>query len=157
MDKRLIELHIKEKNKKKFTNKKYGTFLDNNILQICFYSKGCRYSKNGGCTICDYGESRKENLKPDDIREILQNVFGNLQEKPKVLSLNSLGSVLDELEMPKENIIVLLDEIAKTDINVIVFETHYSTINENILQLIKQKLKHKEIEIELGLESSKYR
>lgn len=108
----------------------------------------------GGCTICDYGESRRENLSPDDIREILQNIFGNLKEKPKVLLLNSLGSVLDELEMPKENIIILLDEIAKIDINIIVFETHYSTINENMLQLIKQKLKNKEIEIELGLESS---
>lgn len=154
MDRKLIEAQIEEKSKKRFTNKKYSTFLDNNILQICFYSTGCRYSRSGGCIICDYGESRRENLNPSDIRKITQNIFNNLQEKPSVLLLNSLGSVLDELEMPKENIIVLLDEIAKIDINIIVFETHYSTINENILQLIKQKLKNKEIGIELGFESS---
>ncbi len=104
--------------------------------------------------MCDYGKARKENLKSNDIKEIIREVFSNLKQKPKVVLLNSLGSVLDELEMPKENIIVLLDEISRIDIDNIIFETHYSNINKEILQLIEQKLPKKHIEIELGFESS---
>ncbi len=159
MNRELIQNHIKEKSKKAFTNKKYDTFFDGKVLQICFYSVGCRFSKNGNCIMCDYGKSRKKNLTPDDIKKIMQKIFSNLDKQPKVLLLNSLGSILDEFEMPKENIIALLDEISNVDIDVIVFETHYSSVNEDILQLIKQKLSNKYIEIELGFESSnpKYR
>lgn len=49
---------------------------------------------------------------------------------------------------------VLLDEISKVNIDVIIFETHYSSINEDILQLIKHTLSKKQIAIELGFESS---
>ena len=154
MNKELIQNHIIEKNKQGFTNKKYDTFFDGKVLQICFYSVGCRFSKNGNCIMCDYGKSRKNNLTPKDVNKIMQEVFNNLSKKPKVLLLNSLGSVLDELEMPKENLIALLDEISNVDIDVIIFETHYSSINEEVLKLIKQKLPKKYIEIELGLESS---
>lgn len=104
--------------------------------------------------MCDYGSSRKENLKPNDIEEIMQKVFKNLQLQPKVLLLNSLGSILDEIEMPKENLIILLDEISKINIDVIIFETHYTSISNAILQLIKEKLPKKQIVIELGFESS---
>ena len=104
--------------------------------------------------MCDYGRVRKENLKPHDIKEILNKVFNNFKEVPKVLLLNSLGSVLDTEEMPMENIITLLDELSNINVNVIFFETHYLTINDSILSLIKQKLYNKEVVIELGLESS---
>lgn len=104
--------------------------------------------------MCDYGKIRKENLKPHDIKEILNTVFNNFKELPEVLLLNSLGSVLDTEEMPKENIITLLDELSNINIDVIIFETHYLTINDSILSLIKQKLYNKDIVIELGLESS---
>lgn len=104
--------------------------------------------------MCDYGKVRKENLKPHDIKEILNTVFNNFKELPEVLLLNSLGSVLDTEEMPKENIITLLDELSNINIDVIIFETHYLTINDSILSLIKQKLNNKDIVIELGLESS---
>ncbi len=159
MDKELIKEHIKEKSKQTFTNKKYDTFFDGKVLQICFYSVGCRFSKNGNCIMCDYGKSRRKNLSPNDIKEIMEKVLNNLNEQPNILLLNSLGSILDEFEMPRENMVALLNEIANTDIDVIVFETHYSSINNDILQLIKQKLLKKCIEIELGFESSnpKYR
>ena len=44
--------------------------------------------------------------------------------------------------------------MSKTNTKIIIFETHYLTINASILELIKQKLVDKEIVIELGLESS---
>lgn len=104
--------------------------------------------------MCDYGKVRKENLKPHDIKEILNTVFNNFKELPEVLLLNSLGSVLDTEEMQIENIITLLDELSNINIDVIIFETHYLSINNSILSLIKQKLYNKDIVIELGLESS---
>lgn len=154
MDKELIQNHIKEKSKQGYTNKKYDTFFDGKVLQICFYSIGCRFSKNGNCIMCDYGKPRKENLTPNEIKEIMQEIFSNLKEQPKVLLLNSLGSILDELEISKASIITLLDEIDKIDINVIIFETHYTSINKDILELIKKKLPNKQLIIELGFESS---
>lgn len=90
--------------------------------------------------MCDYGKIRKENLKQDDIKEILNDVFNNFKKLPEVLLLNCLGSVLDTEEMPIENIITLLDELSNINIDVIIFETHYLTINASILSLIKQKL-----------------
>lgn len=154
MDNNLIISHINEKNKQEYTNKKYGTYYDGKTLQICFYSTGCRFSKTGGCIMCDYGQVRKENLNPNDIKEIMREIFTNQTNMPKVLLLNSLGSVLDETEMPHENLIVLLDEISKLNINVIIFETHYTSIKKDILELIKDKLPNKTLEIELGFESS---
>ena len=76
-------------------------------MQICFYSKGCKYSECGNCIMCDYGKVREENLRPEDIKEILKTVINNLEKLPNVLLLNSLGSVLDTEEMPMENIITL--------------------------------------------------
>ena len=154
LNQELIEMHIEEKQKQGFTDKKYDTFFDGRVLQICFFSKGCRCSKNGSCIICDYGKTRKENLTKTDITEIINEIFESLDTMPNVVLLNSLGSVLDTQEMPIENIIVLLDELSKINANVIIFETHYLTINPSILEVIKQKLKDKEVVIELGLESS---
>ena len=130
MDKELIKEHIAIKNRRGFTNKKYDTFFDGKVLQICFYSKGCRFSKNGNCIMCDYGLSRKDNLKPNDIKEIMAKTIEG--KTPKVLLINSLGSIFDYLEMPKENIITLLDCISKTNINVVVFESYYTSINKEI-------------------------
>lgn len=154
LDKKLIATHIKEKKLQGYTEKKYSTFFDGKVLQICFYSIGCQCGKNGNCIMCDYGKSRQENLEEKDIKEIWQEVVSNLKQRPQVLLLNSLGSVLDSREMPLNNIKILLDEIAKIDINIIIFETHYLTINANILEWIKQKLPNKDIIIEMGLESS---
>ncbi len=104
--------------------------------------------------MCDYGKVRKENLKPTDIKEVIITVFSKLKQLPNVLLLNSLGSVLDTEEMPIENIVTLLGELSKINIDVIIFETHYLTINDSILSLIKHKLCNKNVVIELGLESS---
>ena len=154
LNQELIEMHIEEKQKQGFTDKKYDTFFDGRVLQICFFSKGCRCSKNGSCIICDYGKTRKENLTKKDITKIMSEIFNGLEKIPDVILLNSLGSVLDTQEMPMENIRVLLEQLSKINTKVIVFETHYLTINASILELIKQKLVDKEIVIELGLESS---
>lgn len=104
--------------------------------------------------MCDYGKVRKENLKSYEIEEILSNIFNNLEKLPQVLLLDSLGSILDTEEMPIENIVTLLDKLSYINIDDIIFETHYLTINDTILRLIKQKLYNKDIVIELGLESS---
>lgn len=151
INKELIQEHIALKNKRGFTDKEYDTFFDGKVLQICFYSKGCRFSKSGSCIMCDYGKPRKNNLSSNDIKEIMTKVLN--KKSPKVLLINSLGSIFDYLEMPKENIITLLDCISKTNIKVIVFESHYTSINKDLLNLVKEKLKDKEIEIELGFES----
>lgn len=69
----------------------------------------------------------------------MNEIFKSLEKMPNVVLLNSLGSVLDTQEISMENIIVLLDELSKISANVIIFETHYLTINPSILEVIKQK------------------
>ena len=154
LNQELIKIHMQEKQNQGFTDKKYDTFFDGKVLQICFFSKGCRCSKNGSCIMCDYGKTRKENLTKTDITKIMNEIFESLEKMPNVVLLNSLGSILDTQEIPMENIILLLDKLSKISTNVIIFETHYLTINPSILEVIKQKLKDKEVVIELGLESS---
>ncbi len=154
LDKDLIKIHIENKSSQGFTDKKYNTFLDGRVLQICFYSTGCRCSKNGSCIMCNYGSIRKNNLSEEDIKEIMNEVFSEILEMPNVLLLNCLGSVLDNEEMPMENLIALLEEVSKLDIKTIIFETHYSTITKSALELIKNKLNNKDIVIEIGLESA---
>lgn len=124
------------------------------FYKFAFLVQDVNLVKNGSCIMCDYGQVRKENLSKEDIQNIMKEIITSLDEFPKVLLLNTLGSVLDFSEMPVENLKILLEEISKIDIPVIIFETHYLTINEEVLKLIKEKLPNKEIVIELGLESS---
>lgn len=153
MNKKLILNHTEQKKSQGYTNKKFDTFFDGKVLQICFYSVGCKFSKSGCCIMCDYGKPRRKNLTSNDIRGIIHSVFSELNSMPKVLLLNSLGSVLDYHEMPYENIITLIEEVSKLSVKTVIFETHYTSITEDILKIIKEKLEGKQVSIELGLES----
>lgn len=41
----LIKIHIEEKENLEITDKKYTVFFDGKVLQICFFSTGCKFSK----------------------------------------------------------------------------------------------------------------
>lgn len=54
-----------------------------------------------------------------------------------MLLLNSLGSILDVEKIQTESMLTLLEGLSKINIDVIVLETHYSTINNSILSFKK--------------------
>lgn len=150
-------------------------FFMNAFGQISFMSPGC---KIGQCCFCSYGASDVK-LTPEIVAKEIDKFKLAILEKQKQgqniysILLDSVGSILDYNEFPKECLDVvfeklneLLDEIK--NIQNVIFETHYQTLgsydekgnyvaSNAIEKLIEFKNKHPEIGtfiIELGFETA---
>lgn len=128
----------------------YRTHENVNSFQVVFESVGCQ---KGNCLECDYGHS-ENNLNPSQVEESFDLAMNEISGRPKALVVDVFGSILDEKEFPKKNLDVLLDKIKKTDFKAVLFETHHTTINDEILEKLKNELSDREILIEMGLETS---
>ena len=133
-------------------DKKYSIYENNGTFQICFKSKGCRYYLNGFCIMCDYGKGI--NITKEELEMAFDEAIKKSKYPIRTILLNSFGSILDTSEISEECFKVLLYKLKQTDVNNIIFETHYTTITKDKLFLIKEKLQGKKIRFELGLESS---
>ncbi len=133
-------------------DKLYSVYENNGVFQICFRSRGCSNYLNGSCIMCDYGVGT--NITKEEIALAFDNALKERKYDIKILLLNTYGSILDNTEISEECFEVLLEKIQKTDINIIIFETHYNTISEEKISLIKNKLNNKRINFELGFETS---
>lgn len=136
------------------TNKLYSTYLNNGVLQICFRSRGCSNSLSGFCIMCDYGVGT--NITKDEIEKSFDMAISE-NNNVRTLLLNSYGSILDTSEIDEESFYRLLIKIKNSSIKRIIFETHYTTITEEKLTLIKKELKDKIVSFELGFETSNER
>lgn len=134
------------------SNVLYSTYENNGVFQICFRSKGCSNYLNGFCIMCDYGVGT--NITPEELEIAFDSALKESKEKIRVLLLNSFGSILDQNEISEECFNLLLEKIKNTNIKNVIFETHYTTITEEKLNLIKKVLLDKNITFELGLETS---
>lgn len=130
----------------------YSTYESNGVFQICFKSKGCSNYLNGFCIMCDYGVGT--NITPKELEIAFDNALKESKDEIRVLLLNSFGSILDQNEISEECLNILLEKIKDTNIKNIIFETHYTTITEKKLNLIKKVLFDKNVIFELGLETS---
>lgn len=156
----LDKANLKIRNTYPFTNdiNNFCTIHESdNLYQINFESIGCRNSYNGKCIMCDYGRGR--NISKEELEIAIKHAIKNMKESHKVLLVNTYGSILDEFEFSEENLILLLKEIQKLKISTVIFETHYKTITQEKIDLIKKYLKDKQIYFEIGIESfnEKYR
>lgn len=129
----------------------YQTYENNGVLQICFKSRGCSNYLNGFCIMCDYGVGC--NLTPKKLEFAFDSALKESKQKIRVLLLNSYGSILDNNEISEECFNVLLEKVKNANIDNIIFETHYTTITKEKLDLIKNMIPHKNICFELGLET----
>lgn len=78
-----------------------------------------------------------------------------MQKEPvREILLGTCGSILDHTEMSVETLMAILEKINSTDIRTVIFETHYVTVDETILNFLSDHLPGREIMLELGLESS---
>lgn len=125
----------------------YGEFA-----HICFESPGCRFHKAGYCVMCDYGAGQL--ISTEQAVMAVKRAFAEWNEPIKRILLGTCGSIFDESEMPYESLFAVIGEIAKTDVESVIFETHYSTVKPELLQEIVSRLPEKKIAIELGFESS---
>lgn len=119
-----------------------------NILQIAIPTSGC---KLGHCIFCNYGKS--ELLPLDKCKGLIIEVLKHFSDKTTLI-LDGMGSILDINEIPQEYLFCICKEINSFEnIQTIIFETHYLTINEDILLKLREIFPNKNLEIELGLET----
>ena len=123
------------------SNKTYSTYENNGVFQICFKSKGCRYYLNGYCIMCDYGKG--ENITPEELAYAFDASIKESKFPIRTLLLNSFGSILDTEEISEKCFEILLNKVNESNIQNIIFETHYTTITEDTLAIIQQKLSNK--------------
>jgi len=67
--------------------------------------------------------------------------------------LGTLGSIFDPQEIPLKYLDSICNMLNKTPVKVIIFETHYTFIDEKLCLWLKNKMPQKDIVIEMGLES----
>ena len=119
------------------------------LVQVCIPTSGCKLGK---CIFCDYGCLNL--LGVEEIKQYIHLVLSNLNVEINALLLNACGSILDFNEVPKDYFIEVCKVIAQyPQIKTIIFETHYTTINDGILKEIRSIFPEKNLEVELGLES----
>lgn len=133
-------------------DKLYSTFENNGVFQMCFRSRGCSNYLAGSCIMCDYGLGT--NITKEELELSFDKALSESKQEIKILLLNTYGSILDTNEISDECFNVLLNKLKKSNIKRIIFETHYNTITEEKLKLIKEELNDKIIFFELGFETS---
>ena len=123
------------------------------FVHCCIESRGCRFSRDyGACIMCDYGIG--VNLKPDELKYVLERELRPYMGKITRLLVGTYGSLFDTSEVSEECFEVLLNFISTQELQTVIFETHCSTIREDILKKIQDKLMpNYNIIIEMGYES----
>lgn len=126
-----------------------------NNTQICFFSRGCRFSETGLCLMCNYGKGNFVITKTR-LKKALDEIFLNYSKNEEIpmMLFGTNGSIFDNYEMPDDCFEILLDYIKEYEIKNIYFETFYTTVTTEKLQKIKEKLPNANIFIELGFESA---
>lgn len=151
MDVLLSRYNQEKRNRKKIISSSCIVRKRGTLLHICLNSPGCRYRKSGSCTMCDYGEGRRLTV------EELVAFWPQIKEASVGMSsilIGSLGSVLDTEEVSKECLEKICGFLNEIPVETIIFETHYTMINDEICQWLRQHLPGKDIVIEVGLEST---
>ena len=119
-----------------------------NVYQLVFTSCGC----DKACSFCNYGfdyHLTLEMVKPE-----LEKINLNVPDL-RVLELEANASFLSEREIPYDLFIEVLKFIANRGIPEIEIETHYTTITEEKIRVIREILgENQEIYFELGFESA---
>lgn len=116
--------------------------------QLLFASCGCE----NACTFCNYGfdyHLTTEIVMPE-LQKIRLEKFDIVE-----LELEANGSFLSEREIPYELFVEILGFVAHKNIPIITMETHYTTITEEKLKVIRAILgDNQRISFELGFESA---
>lgn len=120
------------------------------LLHVCLNSIGCRYRNSGSCTMCDYGEGYR--LNKEQMMKIALHIKRESIGMQSIL-IGTLGSVLDSEEISLECLQIICDILNEVSVRTVIFETHYTMINDEICLWLKDKLPNKDIVIEVGLES----
>lgn len=125
---------------------------EKSFASLWFRTRGCSYSYTGGCTMCDYFISGE--VTEDEMFGYFLEGFQKLEKEPDLIVIMTSGSFFDPVEVPRGVRLRIYEELAKLEKSVIVFESHASTINEEILDECLTYFEAERINIEIGLESA---
>lgn len=127
-------------------------YTGGNTYQLFFTTKGCRYA----CTVCNYnagkGHVLNEEVMCEELRVIIENFPGNA----RVLVLEAAGSFLDESEISRKVRNEIMSKVAQIrTLDLVVIETHYTTVTKETLKEIAKIFEGSSISVELefGVES----
>jgi len=145
-------LIIRKNRPKNAQNKLYTLFLRDGFAQVNFQSVGCRFDQTGSCIMCNYGTSK--NLTSSEIINAFDEAFSKIELPIRTILLGTLGSIFDPLEMPRDALHSILKRLSGVNCQNVIFETHYTTVDYETIDIVKELLPGKNIEFEFGLESA---
>lgn len=122
------------------------------FVRLWFTTAGCTHDRRGRCTMCNYGTS-----EPADAESIVHAAALDLSRSGcthGTLLVSPSGSMFDEREVDPPTRRQLLTLAASTDFERILVETRPETITDAVLSESIALLPGKQLEIEIGLESS---
>ena len=151
MDSLLTQYNQKKRNGKKIISTDYIIRKRGDLLHICLNSPGCRYRNSGSCTMCDYGEGSL--LTEKKVEALLPKIQDAAVGMNSIL-IGSLGSVLDMAEVSRKCLSKICRFLNESSLETIIFETHYTLVNDEVCQWLKKQMPLKDIVIEIGLESA---
>ena len=128
-------------------------FFSGSYLEIDFPNICCPYDKIGCCTMCNYGTGNPI-TDINILNKQLLLILNKYKSETDILLIGTNGSVLDINYFQFDYLCDCLKIINSFSYNTLIFETHFSTITQSVLQLLRKLLPNKKIFIESGLESS---
>lgn len=127
----------------------YTVFSTNRMLQIWINTPACRFSMEGKCSVCDYWNGAASQDAVDKVCKYIEQYGSNY----KFLLLNTCGSCLCEEELSFDNLMRVINVVAKTKIERIILESHLAYVSVEKLNKIKQTMRNRKIIVEYGQES----
>lgn len=137
--------------KKPRTVVRYERVQDKVFSEVWFMTPGCSHDRNGGCTMCNYGKGHC--VSHEEILQELGTRMGELPENLQELIVTPTGSMLDELEVPRDLLTGILELLEPVTANNFVIETRADTVSAEKLELIRQSIHADQIYIEIGVEA----
>ncbi|MDD6628183.1 MAG: hypothetical protein PUF03_08030 [Lachnospiraceae bacterium] len=151
MDLLLSEYNKNKRNDQRIIGKDCIIRKRGELLHVCFNSPGCRFRSAGSCTMCDYGQGKV--ITEQNVKSVLPEIQ-NAAIGIKSILIGTLGSVLDTTEISKECLKLICEFVNDMVVETVIFETHYSLIDDDICQWLRQHLPTKDIVVEVGIESA---
>lgn len=121
------------------------------LTLLFFRSSGCRFSKAGECTMCDY-----QIAAPLERDEMVANVREALASHPghEALFVAPLGSMFDPREVPPAACDEICALMAATDARLLATETRMEFLAPNVVEHFASFFPERERRINIGLEST---
>jgi radical SAM enzyme (TIGR01210 family) len=133
-------------------------FFGKNIQRVVIYlrSSGCEWALKSGCTMCGHlKEQTQEDISAEQYIEQFITEYSKYDfAQYPILDLYNNGSFFNDKELQPEARREILGIIAEDDdIEMLVLESRPEYIDESKLKETKRILKHKRVEIAIGLET----